>query len=213
MMQVGGYAIPELTAIRESMQGEIQSRLDEFRRIRERGDVEEVFVELVFCLLTPQSKARVCWAAVQNLLEKNLLLDGTSEQIAGELHGVRFNYRKAEYIVKARDMRDQLTEISRFDDVYDAREWLVQNVLGIGYKEASHFLRNIGYGESLAILDRHILKNLKLLGAIEEIPKSLSRKTYLEIEEGMRGLSDDIGIPMSQLDLVMWCKETGEVFK
>ncbi|MEA1864551.1 MAG: N-glycosylase/DNA lyase [Euryarchaeota archaeon] len=213
MIRGDGCAIPELTAIRESMQGKIQSRLDEFRRIRERGDAEEVFVELVFCLLTPQSKARVCWAAVQNLLEKNLLFDGTSDQISGELHGVRFKYRKAEYIIKARDMRDQLAEISRFDDACDAREWLVQNVLGIGYKEASHFLRNIGYGESLAILDRHILKNLKLLGVIEEIPKSLSKKTYLEIEKGMRELADEIRIPMSQLDLVMWCKETGEVFK
>ncbi len=213
MMNGGGCAIPELKAIRESMQGEIESRLDEFRQIRERGDADEVFVELVFCLLTPQSKARVCWDAVQNLLEKNLLLDGTSDQISGELHGVRFKYRKAEYIVKARDVRDQLAEISRFDDVYDAREWLVQNVLGIGYKEASHFLRNIGYGESLAILDRHILKNLKLLGVVEEIPKSLLRKTYLEIEKGMRALADEIKIPMSQLDLVMWCKETGEVFK
>lgn len=212
-MNGGGCAIPELKAIRESMQGEIESRLDEFRQIRERGDADEVFVELVFCLLTPQSKARVCWDAVQNLLEKNLLLDGTSDQISGELHGVRFKYRKAEYIVKARDVRDQLAEISRFDDVYDAREWLVQNVLGIGYKEASHFLRNIGYGESLAILDRHILKNLKLLGVVEEIPKSLLRKTYLEIEKGMRALADEIKIPMSQLDLVMWCKETGEVFK
>ena len=212
-MNGGGCAIPELKAIRESMQGEIESRLDEFRQIRERGDADEVFVELVFCLLTPQSKARVCWAAVQNLLEKNLLLDGTSDQISGELHGVRFKYRKAEYIVKARDVRDQLAEISRFDDVYDAREWLVQNVLGIGYKEASHFLRNIGYGESLAILDRHILKNLKLLGVVEEIPKSLLRKTYLEIEKGMRALADETKIPMSQLDLVLWCKETGEVFK
>ncbi len=213
MIRGDGCAIPELTAIRESMQGEIQSRLDEFRRIRERGDAEEVFVELVFCLLTPQSKARVCWAAVQNLLEKNLLFDGTIDQISGELRGVRFKYRKAEYIVKARDMRDQLAEISRFDDACDAREWLVQNVLGIGYKEASHFMRNIGYGESLAILDRHILKNLKLLGVVEEIPKSLSKKAYLKIEEGMRELAEEIKIPMSQLDLVMWCKETGEVFK
>ncbi len=213
MMNDGGCAIPELTAIWESMQGEIRSRLDEFRQIRERGDSDAVFVELVFCLLTPQSKARACWAAVQNLLEKNLLFEGTSEQISGELRGVRFKYRKSEYIVKARDMRDQLAEISQFDDACDAREWLVQNVLGIGYKEASHFLRNIGCGESLAILDRHILKNLKLLGAIEEIPKSLSRKTYLEIEKGMRVLSDEIKVPMSHLDLVLWCKETGEVFK
>ena len=100
-----------------------------------------------------------------------------------------------------------------FNDVYSAREWLVQNVKGIGYKEASHFLRNIGFGEELAILDRHILKNLKFFGAIEEIPRSLPRKKYFEIEKKMKKLAEKVKISMSHLDLVLWYKETGEVFK
>jgi N-glycosylase/DNA lyase len=86
-------------------------------------------------------------------------------------------------------------------------------VLGLGYKEASHFLRNIGLGEDLAILDRHILKNLMLLGVIREVPTSLSRKTYLEIERKMTAFSKEAGIPMSKLDLLLWYKEAGEVFK
>jgi N-glycosylase/DNA lyase len=83
----------------------------------------------------------------------------------------------------------------------------------MGYKEASHFLRNIGFADDLAILDRHILKNLKIFGIIEEIPKSLSKKKYLEIEEKMRNLANEVNIPVSHLDLLFWSKETGEIFK
>jgi len=83
----------------------------------------------------------------------------------------------------------------------------------MGYKEASHFLRNIGLGKDMAILDRHILKNLKAFGVINDIPRALSRKKYLEIEEKMRKFSHEIGIPISHLDLLFWSRQTGEIFK
>jgi len=198
---------------------EILQRLKDFEQLWLNGTDEGIFTELVFCILTPQSRAKLCWAAVKKLADKNLLLKGNKNQIAKKLDGVRFKYKKAEYIVEAR--KQFLTEgkisikpqISQFSDVYDAREWLAQNVKGIGYKEASHFLRNIGLGENLAILDRHILKNLKLFRVTKEIPNSLSRKRYLEIEKKMREFAEKVKIPMSHLDLLLWYKETGEIFK
>jgi len=93
-----------------------------------------------------------------------------------------------------------------------AREWLVENVKGYGFKEASHFLRNIGYRE-LAILDRHILKYLVEFGVIEKVPKSLTKKNYMEIEEKFKQFSGRVGIPMDELDLLFWSLETGEIFK
>ena len=209
----------EIKKLYLSVQDEIRARLDGFKRLWEKGSEEDVFAELVFCILTPQSGAKLCWDAVKKLADKNLLLKGSKNQILKELEGVRFKYKKAEYVVEAR--KQFLTEgkisiklqISGFSDVYDAREWLAQNVNGIGYKEASHFLRNIGVGENLAILDRHILKNLKLFGVIEKIPNSISRKKYLEIEKKIRKLAEKVKIPMSHLDLVLWYKETGEIFK
>ena len=209
----------EIRAIRTSIQDEIQSRLREFDSVLKTGDEESVFAELVFCILTPQSKAKSAWAAVKRLLDKDLLLAGTEDQVLRELTGVRFKYKKAGYVIEARSrflIDGKLvikSRISRFGDACDAREWLVRNVKGIGYKEASHFLRNIGPGADLAILDRHILKNLRSLQVIEEVPASLSRRRYLEIEEGMKELSEGVGILMSHLDLVLWYKETGEVFK
>lgn len=210
------YSIQELKELYAPVKGMIDARLEEFRQIWEKATDEELFIELVFCLLTPQSKAKTCWKAVQRLNRKCMLSEGEPCQIQDELFGVRFNRRKAEYICLARktfSTRSPRTTLSEFDSPLRAREWLVENVLGLGYKEASHFLRNIGLGEELAILDRHILKNLMLLGVIKEVPSTLSRRTYLDIERKMTEFSKEAGIPMGQLDLLLWYKEAGEVFK
>jgi len=116
----------------------------------------------------------------------------------------------ARSIFSSRSLRESL---AGFSDASAAREWLVANIKGLGYKEASHFLRNIGLGGDLAILDRHILKNLALLGVIDEVPASPGRKMYLEIEKKMTRFSNEVNIPMAHLDLLLWYKEAGEVFK
>jgi len=202
------------TKIRET----IVRRLQEFKKLGDKND-DRIFEELVFCLLTPQSKARICWNAVLNLRKKGLIKDGQEEEILNELTGVRFKYNKARYIVEARKKftRNGRIEIKatlqQYKDPIEVREWLVRNIKGLGYKEASHFLRNIGHGKTLAILDRHILKNLKYYRVISDIPGSLTRKRYLEIEKKMQDFSRKIGIPMDHLDLLLWFNETGEVFK
>jgi N-glycosylase/DNA lyase len=208
--------IRELLDLYAPVKGRIESRLNEFLQIWETGSDEDLFREMVFCLLTPQSRARTCWAAVERLIDKSLISQGEPCEVQEELIGVRFNERKAEYVCLAREMfskRSLRSIINGFSSPFSAREWLVQNVKGLGYKEASHFLRNIGLGKDLAILDRHILKNLKLMGVIDEVPKSLSKRTYLEIERKMTAFSKRVGIPMDQLDLLLWYKEAGEVFK
>jgi N-glycosylase/DNA lyase len=206
----------ELLELYLPIRPEIESRLEEFRQMGEKGREEDLFRELVFCLLTPQSRARLCWSSVERLTNRCLLAEGEPGLIRGELKGVRFSNRKAEYICRARKTFQSPPLKSRLKDLdsaFQAREWLVQNVLGLGYKEASHFLRNIGRGGDLAILDRHILKNLQIMGVIDSVPTSLSRKTYLEIEERMREFSCRIAVPMDHLDLLLWYKEAGEVFK
>lgn len=198
----------------------IRHRLTDFRAVGSGSD-EGLFAELCFCLLTPQSKARSCDKAIQNLTAKGLLVHGTSDEVARELRtaGVRFHNGKARWIVAAReqfhrDGRWVLQErLGQFATPFDAREWLVDNITGLGYKEAAHFLRNIGRGEDLAILDRHIMRNLHRHGVLEAIPKSLSRRKYMETERLMKQFSEDVGITLAELDLLFWSTETGEVFK
>lgn len=212
--------VKELRTLYHPVQDKISARLKEFKQIWKKGSQEDIFTELVFCILTPQSKAKSCDNAVGCLLEKDLMLRGRKSQIARELRGkVRFHNNKAQHIIEARKTFTKKGTISikplieGFKDLKEAREWLVKNIKGIGYKEAGHFLRNIGRGESLAILDRHILKNLRLLGVINEIPTSMTKGKYLEIEKKMEEFAWRINIPMAHLDLLLWYKETGEIFK
>src|SRR6266566_2047800 len=171
-------AIQALQALYQERKAAIQKRLSEFRQVMQWKD-EEVFAELCFCLLTPQSSAKVCWEAVTALKERTLLLKGQPQELEPHLRSVRFSDSKAKYIVEARDMfsndgKLQLkSRISSFYNPFELREWLVENVKGLGYKEASHFLRNIGLGEGFAILDRHILRNLNRIGVMADKETSI----------------------------------------
>ncbi len=197
----------EIKILYEERKEEIEKRIEDFKKEKSK---EEILAELIFCILTPQSKAKFCWYGAKNILGKKLMKE---EEIRNELRKVRFKNKKATYVLDAIENFDKIIEKIKDMLPEEAREYIVENIKGMGYKEASHFLRNIGNGLNLAILDRHILKNLKNLGVIDEIPKSMARKKYIEIEEKMRKFSEKISIPLAHLDLLLWCKETGEVFK
>jgi len=198
---------------------DIERRLQDFRESYQK-DNRHVFGELCFCLLTPQSKAKSCWRTIEKLKETGLLYTGTPEEMKKWMSSVRFNENKSKYLALARQMFSDNNgniaikeKMNAIPDVPALRQWLIENVKGMGYKEASHFLRNVGFGDDIAILDRHILKNLVKYGVIEEIPKSLTEKKYLEIERKMKYFAEETGIPFAHLDLLWWSEETGEIFK
>jgi N-glycosylase/DNA lyase len=209
----------QLQKLYRTKKKEIISRLGEFQKCLNDKNDEEVFCELAFCLLTPQSKAQCCWDAIRTIKWQGLLLKGTEDNIKGNLHRVRFHNKKAQYLVGARDRflnKGKLSikiSLKNVRDIHAYREWLVRNIKGLGYKEASHFLRNIGFGNQIAILDRHILRNLVHLDVIQDIPASLSRSRYLQIEQKMAEFARNVRIPLAHLDLLLWYKETGEIFK
>ena len=101
--------------------------------------------------------------------------------------------------------------IENFKDENELREWLVKNVKGVGYKEASHFLRNIGL-VNLAIVDYHIINILAKHELIEK-PKTITRNRYFEIENLLRKIAEKLGLTLAELDLYLWYLETGKVLK
>lgn len=192
----------------------ICARIGEFEQTGKRRNREELFTELAFCLFTPQSNAHQCRDSVLRIVSGNLIFTAPPSRIAKELNGVRFHNNKSKYLVRARALFPEfLIILNEGATPFDIRDWLVKNMPGMGYKEASHFLRNIGLGENLAILDRHIMRCLVEFGVIPEIPASLNRKKYLEMEQKMKEFSVKTGIPLSHLDLVFWRREKGEIFK
>jgi len=197
----------------------IHARLEDFRRVGSLPD-ERLFEELCFCILAVQSKAHSADSAVHALAEAGLLWPGRPRQLAAFLrHRTRFHNHKASFIVRARDrfFPEDGPLLSRsldaLPDPTAARVWLVDEIDGLGWKEASHFLRNIGRGDHLAILDRHILRNLIRHGVIHGMPRSLTSKRYLAIESRMKRFADEVKIPMAAIDLLFWSRETGEIFK
>jgi len=180
---------------------EIEKRLKEFR------ENKDFFYELCFCLLTPQTKARNADLVIKQL--KALDFKNKNFNPKKYLIGIRFHENKAKYLL---ELKNKFDVIPFNLNSRNLREYLVKNIKGISWKESSHFLRNIGH-KNLAILDRHILSNLKYFNVINEIPKSMSKKQYLDIEDKFIEFSKKVNIPIDHLDLLFWSLKTGEIFK
>ncbi|MDD4205224.1 MAG: N-glycosylase/DNA lyase [Candidatus Delongbacteria bacterium] len=209
--------INELKILYNTISEDIRNRLEGFRSGFLKTDNDSLFAELSFCTLTPQSKAKSCWKCVEYLRDSGLLYNAGKEVLSRSITGVRFHNNKSAYIEANRKLFYSM-DFKKFildnaDDIFGLRKWLVDNIKGYSYKEAGHFLRNIGLGSQIAILDRHILKNLVIFGVIPEIPKTISSKTYLEIEDKFLKFSKEIEIPPDHLDILLWYKQTGEIFK
>jgi len=189
----------------------IQKRIKEFERIG-RSSIKEIFKELCFCILTANYNAKG-GIRIQNAIG-NGFLSLSEKQLARKLKelGHRFPNTRAKYIVEARKMLDEIDKVlkSKLSEK-EKREWLVKNIKGLSYKEASHFLRNIGY-KNLAIIDFHIVDVLVRHGLIEK-PKTLTKRKYPEIEEVLKKIADRVGLSLAELDLYLWYMETGVVLK
>jgi N-glycosylase/DNA lyase len=211
--------LEELRRIYSVKRREIRDRLKEFSRVGRTGSQERLFEELTFCIFTAGASARMGLRSVESV--RPVLMNGTLVDIKRALTGRhRFPNNRAAYVFETREyLRERCgLELHRtlrsFRVADERRDFLAanRNVRGIGYKEASHFLRNIGY-RGYAILDKHLLSRLAEFGVIES-PKPPSTKTsYLLIEEKLKRFADSIGIDFDELDLLLWFTKTGEILK
>jgi N-glycosylase/DNA lyase len=199
-------------------QSGIRARLNEFAALRSSASDARLFEELVYCLFTAGASARMGLKSVERV--RPLLRRGTVAQLSAALVGAhRFPNARAGYIVEARaylqnDCRLKLRhKLEAFGDDREARrDYLAANIKGIGYKEASHFLRNVGYS-GYAILDKHILNTLSEFGVLTSPAPPTTKKKYVATEELMRNFADRIRIDFDELDLLLWSNKTGEILK
>ena len=190
----------------------ITKRLEEFSKVAPADH----FYELAYCLLTPQSSAENAERAVGVLRLREFREAGFDPEwiLSDRSHYIRFHKTKAKRLLRLRTIfGDVQAALESYQAPIDCRLWLVKNVDGLGLKEATHFLRNIGRNGDLAILDRHILRNLKRYGVLRSIPRSLSGREYLRIEVRFHRFARAIGIPINHLDLLFWSRETGLIRK
>lgn len=212
--------IDELLTSYESKRDAIQSRLAEFAEVRRTGDDARLFEELVFCIFTAGASARMGLNSVARV--RPHLQSGDHRELAAALTGAhRYPVARAGYIVHTREylredcclrLREKLDSFG--GDREARRDYLAANrgIKGIGYKEASHFLRNIGY-RGYAILDKHILRTLHEFGVLDSPAPPATKKKYLAVEEIMRKFAADVRIDFDELDLLLWSNKTGEILK
>jgi N-glycosylase/DNA lyase len=200
---------------------EIRARLGEFEEVWRSGSDARLWEELVFCIFTAGASARMGLKSIEAI--RPLLWNGESAEMTEVLKKAgahRFPVARPGYIVTARNflhehcglrLREQLES---FSDPIERRDWLAREkrIKGLGYKEASHFLRNIGL-MGHAILDKHVLRCLADLQVVESPMPPSTRARYLQVEERLKNLAHDVEIDFDELDLVLWSMKTGEVLK
>lgn len=196
---------------KSSVKQRVDERIKEFEVIGKKGK-EKIFSELCFCLMTANFSAEK-GIKIQNALSNDFLCDNSISEMADKLKklGHRFPNVRAAYICEARNVVDELIESLATQKEKEIREWLVDNVKGLGYKEASHFLRNIGY-KDVAIVDFHIV-DLLVKNKLIEKPKTMTKKNYLEIEKLLREIAKKTKLSLAELDLYLWQMETGKILK
>lgn len=214
--------IPTIANIKEAHSeraSEIRARLAEFDSILASADDSRLWEEMVYCFFTGGCSARMGLRSVEAV--RHLLEAGTHEELMDALVGRhRYPRARARYIVASRDFLTEhcgmrlFEKLESFDDPLERRDWLVKEkgIKGLGYKEASHYLRNIGY-RGYAILDKHVLRCMAELKIIDEPKPPNTRLKYLSLEVLLKKFARRVGIDFDELDLVLWSMKTGEILK
>ena len=188
----------------------ITKRIQEFHAIPKHSP-DMLFEELCYCILTANFSAKR-GAEIHDRLKACFHSD-PKETLERKLRtsGYRFPRIRAGFIEAAAAQKRILTTAINTLQGEERRAWLVQNIQGLGYKEASHFLRNIGF-DDYAIIDSHIMDLLARYNLITP-PKTLTKNRYLAIETTLRDIATKTNLTLAELDLYLWYMETGNILK
>jgi N-glycosylase/DNA lyase len=200
----------EIKIIMKKTGNQVRRKKDEFMKIRESENA--VFKELCFCILTANYTAEG-GIKIQKNIDQGFIQLKEGELIEKLRYlGYRYPRLRSKYIVEARKYYGKLCEVlGSFEDGKEARKWLVKNIKGFGYKEASHFLRNLGFSD-VAIIDRHVLKFLEKKKLLE-VPKNLHKNRYLNYERLLFAIAKKLKLSLGELDLYIWYIMTGKILK
>ena len=201
-----------------------------FAKKWKRLDEQQIWKELCFCLLSGNVAYELVKSTIECLEQKGfldfawILEEKQSQDFIfklfngpnfeprkknGELRKYRYPKKRSGEITKAAKIIYSESSIKQIlenmnSDV-DARNHLAETVPGLGIKESSHFLRNIGYSNSLAIIDVHVLNFLKQNQfVIWENNSSLTTKRYCKLETTLKNLSEFHDLDLAIFDLAIW---------
>ena len=189
----------------------VDKRIQEFHKIRE-DSIDKIFKELCFCVMTANCGAEKCIEVHEGIGDGFLNLSEAQLSERFKDLGYRFPNLRAKYIAEDQNYKQMLGKMLKNDvDERELRDWIAKTMKGIGYKEASHFLRNIGY-KNYAIVDFHII-DLLVKHELYQRPKTLTKKKYLEVETLLKDIASKLHLNLAELDLYLWYLETEKILK
>ena len=192
---------------------------------------DDLWRELVACILGSRVRFEVAHSAVDRIEKRRLLcqehrssrFDDYEQDILNALCGKTIaedgvdNQRRYPFFrIRASQIRRAAERFygSRgsvhefLDDVRgirEARRRLVSEVPGLGPKQASLFLRNIGYVANVAVLDVHVLTYMSWVGLTDTLVKSVSTiRKYETLEDSFIKHSYSFGYTPDRFDLAVW---------
>ena len=191
---------------------------------------ENLWKELCFCILSANVSFELAKSVIETLSDLDMLnhkwiteekkseiilfnfLDESNFEPVkknGDLRRYRYPKMKSHQIVNAAKRLYSNNSIKKILNVFDsdveARNFFYTEISGLGIKEASHFLRNIGFASPLAIIDVHVLDFLKQFSLIDfSVGSFLTLKQYLLLEKTLKNLAEYHGLDLSIFDLAIW---------
>ncbi|WP_457601616.1 N-glycosylase/DNA lyase [Hydrogenivirga sp.] len=224
-------AVDKVAEVIPQVERFVRRRVGEFERLGREGrtqydfrpfidiDYEAgLFSELCFCILTANSSASMGIKIQAELGDEGFMKLGYAELAKSiRKYGHRFPEQRAERIVEVRERWESIRELIESDrEATEVRRLLADpksefKIKGFGYKEASHFLRNIG-AKDIAIIDRHVYRFLTENGLFPEV-KTLTPRRYIQAEETLAKVCERLGITQAELDLYIFYIKTKKVLK
>ncbi|MBS3748847.1 MAG: N-glycosylase/DNA lyase [Candidatus Thermoplasmatota archaeon] len=189
----------------------INQTIKTFKQYKKNATNNELFSELSYCILTANCQAQTCMNIQKTF--PHSFSTATKNQIKKHLkkHHYRFPNIRSQYIIESQPYKNKFKQILKTLDTIQRRKWFIDKIKGLGMKEASHFLRNIGY-DDYAIIDTHILSTLQTHKIIEK-PKTITKNKYLQIEQQLEDIAKETELSLATLDLYLWYMQTGMILK
>ncbi|MEZ5344361.1 MAG: hypothetical protein R2681_02290 [Pyrinomonadaceae bacterium] len=215
----GPITIESIKRAHAERRDEISQRLLQFRDIWKFGTDQTLWEEMVYCFFTGGCSAKMGLNSIEAVREH--LMEGSHEDVMNALVGKhRYPRARARYVIASRTFLEEhcgmrlREKLDGFGCPLERRDWLVKEkgIKGLGYKEASHYLRNIGFS-GYAILDKHVLRCLAELKIIQDPKPPNTRSKYLTVENQLKKFADQVSIDFDEMDLVLWSMKTGEILK
>jgi N-glycosylase/DNA lyase len=208
---------------------EAQTLLPEMPVIRSEN---KLLSELVLCILSSQEKYEVALAMMKSLRKENILRIPKNKSEFSEIKSeikttlknpvsfksnekeysrrLRFFVKKAEYIIDTLEniYLNNLTikEILKQKNcIQETRKNIINYSCGLGPKQASMFLRNIGYYSEFAVLDKHVIDYMRIMGLTCVGDNNFSNiSAYQKIETKLKSYAETYNVNLLHLDLAIW---------